>query len=67
MITKVCPKCGKSSFVDMPKDAYERWQFGMMLQEAWPEGSATDREIMMTGLCKECQEGIFTDELQTEV
>lgn len=67
MITKVCPKCGKSSFVDMPKDAYEKWQLGMCIQNAWPEGSATDREIMITGLCKECQEGVFTDELQTEV
>lgn len=66
MVTKICPKCGKSSYVDIPKDANERWQFGMLLQEAWPEGSATEHETLMSGLCKECQEGVFDDELQRE-
>lgn len=65
MITKICPKCNKPSYVDIPKDAYEKWQFGMLVQDAWPEGSATEHETLISGLCKECQEGVF-DDLQRE-
>ena len=65
MITKICPKCNKPSYVDIPKDASEKWQFGMLVQDAWPEGSATVRETLISGLCKECQEGVF-DDLQRE-
>lgn len=65
MITKICPKCNKPSYVDIPKDAYEKWQFGMLIQDAWPEGSAAEREALISGLCKDCQEGVF-DDLQRE-
>ena len=37
----------------------------MLIQEAWPEGSITERETLISGLCKDCQEGVF-DELQRE-
>lgn len=66
MVTRVCSKCGESSYVDIPKDAYEAWQFGIPIQEAWPDGTATDREILISGLCKNCQEGVFGHELQTK-
>ena len=65
MITKICPKCGNSSYVDIPKDAYEKWQFGMSIQDAWPEGIISERETLISGLCKDCQEGVF-NELQRE-
>ena len=65
MITKICPKCNKQSYIDIPKDAYEKWQFGILIQEAWPEGSTTEREMLISGLCKDCQEGVF-DDLQRE-
>ena len=61
MVTKVCHTCGKVSYIDIPKDAYEKWQFGMLIQEAWPEGTATERETLISGLCKDCQEGVFND------
>lgn len=61
VITKVCHTCSKLSYIDIPKDAYEKWQFGLLIQEAWPEGSATERETLISGLCKECQEGVFND------
>ena len=54
MLTKICPKCNKPSYVDIPKDIYEKWQFGMLIQDAWPEGSATERETLISGLCKDC-------------
>lgn len=65
MITKICPKCNKPSYVDIPKDAYEKWQFGMLIQDAWPEGTTYEHETLISGLCKDCQEGVITNELQT--
>ena len=53
MVTKICPKCNKPSYVDIPKDAYEKWQFGLLIQDAWPEGSTTERETLISGLCKD--------------
>ena len=61
MITKICPKCNKPSYVDIPKDAYEKWQFGLLIQDAWPEGSTTEHETLISGICTDCQEGVFND------
>ena len=61
MITKICPKCNKPSYVDIPKDAYEEWRVGLLIQDAWPEGSTTERETLISGLCKDCQEGVCND------
>lgn len=66
MITKICPKCSQPSYIDIPKEAHEKWQFGMPIQDAWPEGSATERETLTSGLCKDCQGGVFNDDLQRE-
>ena len=64
MITKICPKCGKSNCIDISKDAYERWQFGILLRDAWLEGTPSEHETLLSGICKDCQEGVITDELQ---
>jgi len=61
-IAKVCPDCGKTTWVGMPVEAYEAWQMGIKIQEAWPEGSATDRETLISGFCPECQEKIFKED-----
>lgn len=62
VVTKICPKCGQPSYVEIPKDAYEKWQFGINIQEAWPEGSTTDRATLISGLCAECQDKVFGKE-----
>lgn len=64
MITKICPKCNKQSYIDIPKDAYEKWQFGMLIQKAWPDGSATDRETLISGICPKCQKETFEENEQ---
>lgn len=71
-IAKVCPKCGQTTWVGMPVERYEEWQMGVNIQDAWPEGSPTERETLISGFCPECQKVIFEadeedkDELQTE-
>lgn len=66
-IAKVCPKCGQITWVGMPAEKYEEWQMGVNIQEAWPEGSAIERETLISGFCPSCQKVIFgesDDELQ---
>jgi len=71
-IAKVCPRCGQTTWVGMPVEKYEEWQMGVNIQDAWPEGSATERETLISGFCPVCQKVIFEgeaedkDELQAE-
>lgn len=65
-IAKICPRCGQTTWIGMPVENYEAWQMGVKIQDAWPEGSATERETLISGFCPACQEGVFSNELQTE-
>lgn len=57
-----CPMCGSKTVVNIPVEAYEAWQMGVSIQEAWPEGSLSERETLISGLCSECQNEIFNEE-----
>lgn len=60
--TKPCPTCGGTSTVVMPAEAWAKWQRGVFLQTAWPEGSADDRELLLTGWHGDCWDAEFADE-----
>jgi hypothetical protein len=47
--TKPCPVCRLTSEVIMPLNAYTAWKGGQVLQQAWPEGSLSERELLITG------------------
>ena len=65
-VAKVCPFCKSITWVSVPVEAYEAWQMGMCMcmciQNTRPDGSATDREVLISGICPECQKEIFEDE-----
>lgn len=63
-IAKVCPRCGQTTWVGMPVEKYEEWQMGVNIQDAWPEGSITERETLISGFCPACQKVIFEDEAE---
>ena len=50
-VTRTCPFCGSESTVTVPKDGYVRWIDGAMIQDAMPEVSEQDREVLKTGIC----------------
>lgn len=55
-----CPSCDKTYSVEIPETAFNKWNYeGKMIQDAWPEGSAEDREHLISGLCTECQKEVF--------
>lgn len=51
-VAKVCPFCKRTIWVSVPVEAYE----------AWPDGSAIDRETLISDICPECQKETFEDE-----
>ena len=55
-----CPFCGKINEVEMNETAFIEWQYnGKNIQDAAPEMSATEREMLISGICPECQKEIF--------
>lgn len=54
-----CPFCGKKTEIQIEEAQYFNWLSGAMVQDAFPTLSATDREVLLTGMCPKCQESIF--------
>lgn len=49
-----CPFCGKDYEVEVPKDGYEAWQRGELIQVAMPDVSPEIREALISGICETC-------------
>ena len=58
-IKVVCPLCKKESFVVVRASDYTDWQEGTLAQIAFPYLTPTQREILISGFCEECQETLF--------
>lgn len=54
-----CPFCGAFSRVRISTAGLFRWNQGALVQDAFPNLSADDREILISGICRKCQEGVF--------
>jgi hypothetical protein len=57
-----CPSCNKVSEVIAPVDGFRRWQAGEFIQDALPELSAEEREILISGICPECWDEMFPED-----
>lgn len=49
-----CPMCGITYHVKVPDGVLERHKT-MPIQKAWPDGTPTERECLISGLCPDCQ------------
>lgn len=58
-IENACSFCGVISAIKVEKDHYFNWTAGQLAQKAFPELSASQREILISGICKDCQKRIF--------
>lgn len=61
-IANQCPWCGKEYTFDVPATGYMAWRNGALIQNAFPTLTAEEREYMLTGYCKACQDKLFGDE-----
>lgn len=54
-----CFGCGKDFSVKVPFEGFLAYQEGALIQDAYPDLSATDRESLISQLCPCCQKKIF--------
>lgn len=65
--TPICPFCGKMGTVEIAVEkltTFKRWRFqrNVPIQDVFPELSAEDREMIMTGIHASCWEEAFSEE-----
>ena len=61
--TPMCPVCGATTIMFVDEIAYERWSCAeILIQQAFPDMSLGDRELMKTGFHPECWDSLFTEE-----
>lgn len=58
-IEKECPFCGQVTTVEVPFEQYILWEMGELIQNAMPDLTPTEREVLISGLCPKCQKEIF--------
>ena len=62
-VARRCPFCQKVTSVAVDPEGYVLWaRGGACVQDALPEVSAEDREVLISGLCLRCQADFFEDE-----
>lgn len=54
-----CPFCGSVTELHVPFDGYMAWESGELIQNALPELSPTEREVLISNLCPDCQKDVF--------
>lgn len=62
-IETICPNCNKHTVLEVNVNDYFDFKEGKKhIQEAFPYLSADEREMLLTGLCKECWDKLFKEE-----
>ena len=59
--TPSCCVCGKTTSVDVDRDRYMQWRFGMLIQSAFPQMSDDDRELLISGTHAKCWENLYAE------
>ncbi len=63
--TDPCIVCKERSLIDLDVKKYQRWTGGggtEHVQNVWPEWSAGDRELLITGTHSSCWDEMFSVE-----
>ncbi len=54
-----CPFCGTVTEVTVPREGWVARANGALIQDAFPALDADTREVLVSGLCKACQDQFF--------
>ena len=61
-IVKYCPICAKAREVEVNEQDYWDWEDGTLAQDAFPYLEPEEREVLISGICKECWQEMFGGE-----
>lgn len=57
-LTISCVSCRKSYHLEVNREGYNAWRYGgMLIQNALPDLTASERELLISGLCDTCYAG----------
>lgn len=60
-VVVVCPFCHKTTIIQVVEEDYLAWKFdGVLIQNAMPYLPANVREMLISGLCDDCQDEMFS-------
>lgn len=62
VVTPVCMFCGEAGSISVPQAGLIAWKSGALIQEALPELSAPEREMLKSGIHSSCWDTMFNDE-----
>ena len=66
IVTTVCPFCNEEHDVLVNEQDYLAWQRGSLAQDIFDYLSASEREMLISGICPDCWDGMFSDEYDEE-
>lgn len=58
-VKKICPFCGKETSVEVDAKKWDLVLNGTSVQMAFPELDTANREILISGMCYNCQEDFY--------
>lgn len=56
-----CVHCGSVKELEVDPVAHKKWMTGTLIQDAFPQMSADDRELLISKTCKECWDRIWKE------
>lgn len=59
--TPRCIVCGETSEMEVAQHGMAKWNAGAYIQEAFPELSADDREMLLTGTHPACWDSLYPE------
>lgn len=65
-VVTYCPFCGKAHEIEVNEMDYLDWEDGTLAQEAFPYLDADEREMLISGICSDCWNGMFGQEEEEE-
>lgn len=61
--TRPCVVCHESTDMEIPADGFDAWKDrGLYVQDAFPEMSPDEREMLISGTHPACWEALFAEE-----
>lgn len=58
-IQKKCQICGTTKIFELSRTSWYKWKEGMLIQQAFPNLSADDRELLISDICGHCFDKLF--------
>lgn len=61
-IITACPFCRHANEIAINEADFWDWQDGALVQDAFPYLSADEREMLISGICPNCWDGMFGED-----